>query len=65
MNIELKVKLSELVITWLDANDIDFNGSVENEYEITLKFKEDELRGTYSNLVDFVEHYSSEEEGDN
>ncbi len=65
MNIELKVKLSELVFTWLDANDIDFVGETENEYEITLKFKEDELRGTYSNLVDFVEHYSSKEEGDN
>jgi len=65
MDIKLKVKLSELVITWLDANDIEFVGDVEGEYEISLLFKENELRGTYSNLVDFVEHYSSEEEGDN
>jgi len=60
----LKVKLSELMLTWLDANDIDFNGTVGNDYEITLEFKEDELRGTYRNLVNFIEYYSKEE-GDN
>jgi hypothetical protein len=61
---QLKVKLSELMTTWFDANDIEFDGDITPDYEITLRFKDHELRGTYSNLVDFIEYYSKEE-GDN
>jgi hypothetical protein len=61
----LKVKLSELMLTWLDANDIEFDGTINNDYELTLKFEDHELSGTYSNLVNFVDYYSNEEEGDN
>ncbi len=65
MTTTLKVTLGELVLNWLDANEIEFLGEIDKDFEITLEFAKGELHGEYENITDFVNFYEDFVEGEN